>query len=43
MTADDARIVYAQTPLIREAGLAGGAYDPPLLHRVDDERVAQTA
>ena len=43
MTADDARVVYAQTPLIRDAGLAGGAYDPPLVQRADDEHVAQTA
>lgn len=39
----DQRIVYAQSMLLREAGFGGGAYDPPLLRAMTEDRIAQSA
>lgn len=43
ITPDGSCIVYAQSTLVREAGLGGGAYDPPTLLPPGDQRVAQSA
>jgi hypothetical protein len=32
------RVLYAQSPLLADAGLPGGSYNPPSLKRMDEEK-----